>query len=114
MIKPGRHTFRRGGFLARHGIASSPAKVRVSFDIDVDILNYFRQHASDADSYQTEINDILRELIKTEKNDASSAFSLQTEALLADRRFIEAVARRVRDAATHTHELKTKTPKPAV
>ncbi len=73
VMKPGRHKFRRGGFLARHGIASVPGKVRISFDIDVDILDYFRQRASDAASYKEEINDILRELIKTEKKSSAPA-----------------------------------------
>ncbi|MDM8550884.1 hypothetical protein QUF72_12425 [Desulfobacterales bacterium HSG2] len=73
VMKAGRHKFRRGGFLTRHGITSDPAKIRISVDIDLDILNYFKERASHADSYKTEFNDILRELIETEKNVLSSA-----------------------------------------
>lgn len=96
VMKPGRHKFRRGEFLRRHGITSVPTKVRISADIDLDILNYLRQRALKAgtDSYETELNNILREFIETEKN--ASVLPLQLEALLADRRFIEAVARQVR------------------
>jgi hypothetical protein len=36
VMKPGTHRFKRGGFLSRHGITSSPAKVRISVDIDID------------------------------------------------------------------------------
>lgn len=73
VMKAGRHKFRRGGFLSRHGITSAPAKVRVSVDLDLDILSYFKERASHADLYKTEFNDILRDLIETEKNLLSSA-----------------------------------------
>ncbi|MCP4348272.1 MAG: ribonucleotide-diphosphate reductase subunit beta, partial [Desulfobacterales bacterium] len=63
-----------------------------------DILNYLRQRASQAgtDLYETELNNILREFIEIEKNASSSVLPLQLETLLADRRFIEAVARQVK------------------
>ena len=72
VMKPGCHRFRRGGFLSRHGITPVPVKVRISVDIDIDILSYFRERASNADLYETEFNDILRELIEAEKNLSSS------------------------------------------
>lgn len=73
VMRAGRHKFRRGGFLSRHGITSVPAKVRISVDIDLDILSYFKERASDPDLYETEFNDILRALIETEKNISASA-----------------------------------------
>ncbi len=72
VMRAGRHKFRRGGFLSRHGTTSVPEKIRISVDIDLDILSYFKGRASDADSYQAEFNDILRELIEAEKNLSSS------------------------------------------
>ncbi|MDM8549927.1 hypothetical protein QUF72_07615 [Desulfobacterales bacterium HSG2] len=72
VMKAGRHKFRRGGFLSRHGVTSAPAKIRISVDIDPDILSYFKERASDADLYEAEFNDILRELIETEKNLSAS------------------------------------------
>ena len=44
VLQPGRHTFRRGTFLARHGLTPEqraiPAKVRVSIALDQDVLAF--------------------------------------------------------------------------
>ena len=80
VMKPGRHRFRRGGFLSRHGITPAPAKVRISVDIDTDILSYFRERASDADLYETEFNDILRALIETERSISGSVWEKRESA----------------------------------
>lgn len=63
IMKPGRHKFIRGGFLKRRGIDIDPGKIRISVDIDPDILSYFKERASGPDLYKTEFNKILRELI---------------------------------------------------
>jgi uncharacterized protein (DUF4415 family) len=102
VLKPGRHTFRRGGFLTRHGSkfgqATPPAKVRISINLDLDILNYFKQRAAqlNAAPYQTQINNTLREVMEREQTDDSAPLSSHATVLLSDRRFIEAVAKRVK------------------
>jgi uncharacterized protein (DUF4415 family) len=102
VLKPGRHTFRRGGFLARHGHklkqATPPAKVRISINLDLDILNYFKQRAAhpNAAPYQTQINNTLREVMERDQTDDSSRLSSHATVLLSDPRFIEAVAKRIK------------------
>jgi uncharacterized protein (DUF4415 family) len=99
VLKPGHHTFKRGGFLARHGLkpgqSLAPVKVRIS--INLDVLNYFKQRAAkpNAAPYQTQINNTLREAMEREGKAAPSWLPSQAEVLLADQRFIEAVAKRV-------------------
>lgn len=110
VLKPGRHKFKRGGFLARHGIkpdqATSQVKVRVSIDLDLDVLNYFKQRAAspDAAPYQIHINNTLREVMERELASGTTSFAPQTEALLADRRFIEAVAKQVNSVRATTRK----------
>jgi uncharacterized protein (DUF4415 family) len=101
VLKPGRHTFKRGNFPARHGLndatASARVKVRISINLDLDILNYFKQRAAqpNAAPYQTQINNVLREVMEHEQETASLSLSAQAEALLADQGFIEALAERI-------------------
>ena len=73
VLQPGRHTFKRGGFLARHGLqgggtTTSAGKVRILIDLDHDILDYFQKRARlpNAAPYQSQINKALRELIERE------------------------------------------------
>lgn len=65
VMKPGRHRFKRGGFLKRHCTDTEPGKIRISVEIDLDLLSYFKERASGPDLYKTEFNKILRELIDT-------------------------------------------------
>jgi uncharacterized protein (DUF4415 family) len=73
VLKPGRHRFVRGGFLARHGLHTSEtngdAKVQVLVNLDLDVLNYFKKQAArpNAPSYQTKINNILRQVMESEQ-----------------------------------------------
>jgi uncharacterized protein (DUF4415 family) len=95
VLKPGRHKFKRGGFLARHGIKpdqiSSQVKVRVSIDLDLDILTCFKQRAASPDAVlcQAQINNTLREVMEKELASGSTSFVPQTEALLADRALLK-------------------------
>lgn len=75
VMGPGRHKFKRGGFLRRHGhgVDSGQPKIRISVDIDRDIVDYFKKKASDADSYTKEFNEILRTLVEAEKHLSSFA-----------------------------------------
>ncbi len=74
VLLPGRHKFRRGGFLKRHGLMPdrlpAPLKVSVSVGVDDYIPN---------------------------RSDDSSCVSSCAETLLSDQHFIEAVAMRVKE-----------------
>jgi uncharacterized protein (DUF4415 family) len=101
VLQPGRHKFKRGGFLIRHGLKSEqtpgPVKVRISINLDLDVLTYFKRRAAqpNAAPYQTQINNALRAVMEGEQKAVSASLPSHAEALLADRRFIEAVAKRV-------------------
>ncbi|MCX6048299.1 MAG: BrnA antitoxin family protein [Chloroflexi bacterium] len=106
IMQPGSHTFRRGGFLQRHGREESigqslPSKVRISINIDSDILDYFKARAAqpNAAAYQTQINNALRTMMEQEQQQPSLSTFPYADELLADQRFIDAVARRVAEQA---------------
>ena len=112
-MQPGRHIFRRGGFLQRHGQATLmaqplPAKIRISINIDADILDYFKARAAQPNAavYQTQINSALRTVMEQEQEQSQPILISYADALLADQRFIDAVARRVaeRPASYETNE----------
>ncbi len=73
VLHPGRHTFRRGSFLARHSLTadmpSAPGTVSVAINLDRDVFTYFQKRAerTDSASYQTEINAVLREVMVRER-----------------------------------------------
>jgi len=73
VLHPGRHIFRRGGFLARHHVTPeetpTPGTVRVALDLDMDVFTYFRERASrpNAAPYQAQINAVLREAMVREQ-----------------------------------------------
>jgi uncharacterized protein (DUF4415 family) len=70
-------------------------KVRVSICLDADVIRSFKERAArpGAPPYQTQINAALREVIGHPRADGSTA--RDASILLSDRRFIEAVAKRV-------------------
>jgi len=105
-MQPGQHTFRRGSFLQRHGREESttqtpPTKVRISINIDSDVLNYFKARAAqpNAAPYQTQINNVLRTVMEQEQQPATAALIAYADALVADQRFIDAVAHRIAEQA---------------
>lgn len=73
VLHPGRHIFRRGGFLARHRATpeeiSASGKVNVAILLDSDVLAFFTERAERTDmaSYQTEINAALRAVMIRER-----------------------------------------------
>lgn len=73
VMHPGRHVFRRGGFLARHQLTSDevaiPGTVRVALELDADVYVFLRERAerTESTSYQAQINAILREAMAREK-----------------------------------------------
>ena len=67
VLKPGKHTFRRGGFRERHpNFNLLNSKIRVTLELDGDVLRYFQKRAeqSNAESYEAEINAELRAAMK--------------------------------------------------
>jgi len=101
VLNPGRHTFKRGGFLARRQLNEHqivpPAKVRILINLDLDVLTYFKQRAAqpNAAPYQTQINHTLRAVMEQVQTPPAAVLSVQAEVLLADPQFIEAVAQRI-------------------
>ena len=82
----------RGSFLAKAGeTGPRNTKVRISILIDLDVLNFFKESASKAGAlaYQTQINQILRTHMEGKD-------SVDATALAQDDRFIQAVAKRVK------------------
>ena len=69
VLYPGRHLFRRGGFLARHGLTAetlpTSGQERVTLTLDSDVITYFRERAArpNAAPYQAQINAALREVM---------------------------------------------------
>ncbi|MEZ4727825.1 MAG: BrnA antitoxin family protein [Caldilineaceae bacterium] len=112
VLQPGRHTFRRGAFLARHGLTpeqrTAPAKVRVSIDLDQDVLAFVKNRTATSTediSYETQINEILRTVMEEETDPSPTHLSPQAKALLANVDFIDAVAKRVAErVAAHFAE----------
>lgn len=74
VLHPGKHTFRRGGFLARHGLTpeqiTTPVKAHITIDLDLDIVTFFKERAAatKTTSYQTQINYALRMFMEREKS----------------------------------------------
>src|SRR6266498_4679829 len=82
----------RGSFLARTGETEARnTKVRISILIDLDVLNFFKERAAQpgALAYQTQMNQVLRAQVE-------GRGAINADALAQDKRFIHAVARRVK------------------
>lgn len=73
-------------------------KVKITINLDADVLEFFKARAAmpDAAPYQTQINNELRRVI--ERQSQSSETSIDYSALVNDKNFIEAVARRLAQA----------------
>ena len=101
MLPPGRHQFKRGGFLKHLGItreelSAAGVKVGISIYLDSDVLEYFKQRAAapDALPYQTQINNELRAIMQMDKS-AGDASAWVKQELLNDDQFIGALASRL-------------------
>ncbi len=62
ILQPGRHTFRRGGFLARHSAKAEQGatldKVYVSLDLDQDVFEFVRNRLPDQMALLTKIKSV--------------------------------------------------------
>lgn len=93
-LKPGKHRFRRGGFLERHPDFDPKrveTKVRVTMYLDADIVEYFKRRATqpDAAPYQTQINSALRQVIEHTSG--------QDKFVIVSEDFLNQVASRVKE-----------------
>ncbi len=77
LLKPGRHTGVRGGFLARHNVTpeqvrNAPVKVRITIMLDHDVLEHFKARAAQPGTapYQTLINQTLRDSLAGRREQA--------------------------------------------
>lgn len=98
LLKPGRHKFTRGGFKQMHpDYKAKTAKVKISMYLDKDVLNHFRARADQphAAPYQTQINNVLREVMERDLAVGSGSELTPAKALIQDSRFIAAVAKEV-------------------
>jgi uncharacterized protein (DUF4415 family) len=99
-LNPGEHKFVRGGHrqINPSDLETKNTKVRITINIDLDILNEFKQRASIANAapYQTQINNALRHFL-TESNSLSNAVTL-----LENETFISALAKRVSEQIQQT------------
>jgi uncharacterized protein (DUF4415 family) len=100
-MQPGQHRFERGGFLKRHGLTpaeveAAPVQIEIKLPLDDDVLNYFKQcaAAAGAASYHTYLNDVLRQVMKSECNSDDTLAPVKQQ-LLADTQFIDALAAEV-------------------
>ncbi len=86
----------RGSFLAKAGETEPRnTKVRISILVDLDVLNFFKGRASQAGAlaYQTQINQVLRAEMEGKE-------SVDANTLAQDDRFIQAVAKRVKQLSS--------------
>jgi BrnA antitoxin of type II toxin-antitoxin system len=75
-------------------------KVQITIKIDADILEFFKKRASQTNSapYQTQINQELRAIIESGKKAKvkSKQVKIDTKQLLADKKFIKALAEEIK------------------
>jgi len=84
----------RGSFLAKRGeTQASNTKVRISILVDLDVLSFFKERATQPGAlpYQTQMNIVLRREMEDEEVGAS---------LTRDERFIQTVAQRVSELSS--------------
>ncbi|HEX9963087.1 MAG TPA: BrnA antitoxin family protein [Pyrinomonadaceae bacterium] len=89
--KAGLKRIERKHFAKKGEVKLSDCKVRITINLDADVLEYFKQRASQPHSapYQTQINTELRRLM--ESDDSKNNLSQTAQKLLQDDNFIVAL-----------------------
>jgi len=85
-LKPGHHQFRPAPKAApREELSPRNTKVRITINIDLDVLNYFKKQAEPAKAapYQTQINNALREYIERAEEPAEYTRLIEDEGFLS-------------------------------
>ncbi|MEK7723034.1 MAG: BrnA antitoxin family protein [Acidobacteriota bacterium] len=76
------------------------AKVQITMKIDLDVLNYFKERASEPNSapYQTQINNELRAIMENngKAKGKSKKAKDEFEDLLSNKKFLKALAKEVK------------------
>jgi uncharacterized protein (DUF4415 family) len=94
--KAGLKRIERRHFAKKGSIKLSDCKVRITINLDADILEYFKDRAEEPDAapYQTQINNELRRLMKSGRKSVTST----AKELLRDDNFIDALRDRLKAA----------------
>ena len=96
--KAGLKRIERRHFAEQGEVKLSDCKVKITINLDADILEYFKQRAAPPHSapYQTQINNELRRLM--ESDDLTNDLSQTARELLKDDNFIVALKDRLKAA----------------
>lgn len=87
--------------LAKKGeVKLSDCKVRITINLDADILEYFKTRAEKPNSapYQTQINSELRQIMKNDAAKKKSSLNTSAEELLRDEQFIKVLKEKLKAA----------------
>ena len=84
--KAGLRRIERRHFAKKEEVKLSDCKVKITINLDADVLEYFKERASSSDSapYQTQINAELRKIM----NGGKTSLKLAAKELLQDKTFI--------------------------
>ena len=102
---PGKHVFRRGGFLERHPNHNRKEnKARINIYIDLDVLDHFRKRAAapNAAPYQTQINAELRKIMEHDLGQENVEIDATAKKLLEDDEFLTALSERLKEKELQT------------
>ncbi len=96
--KAGLKRIERRHFAEKDEVKLSDCKVKITINLDADILEYFKQRAAPAHSapYQTQINNELRRTM--ENDDSHNDLSKTAQELLQDDNFIGALKDKLKAA----------------
>lgn len=96
--KAGLKRIERRHFAEKGEVKLSDCKVKITINLDADILEYFKQRAAPLHSapYQTQINNELRRIM--ESDDLTDDLSQTARELLKDNNFIVALKDRLKAA----------------
>jgi uncharacterized protein (DUF4415 family) len=96
--KAGLKRIERKHFAEKGEVKLSDCKVKITINLDADILEYFKQRAAPPHSapYQTQINNELRRIMETD--DSNTDLSQTARELLKDDNFIVALKDRLKAA----------------
>ena len=107
LLNPGTYKLRRRNRIAtKEELHPSNTKVQITIKIDLDVLNYFKERASQSNAapYQTQINNELRTIMENAENKLAPTVKPKKaknfkDELLKDKEFIKAFAEKLKKVA---------------
>ncbi len=105
ILSVGKHTFKRGGFQARHpNFKAKEAKTRINICLDAEIVQHFRARASTPHSapYQTQINNELRAIMERDLAQEKTEIDATAKKLLEDDDFLKALSEKLKEKELQT------------